>query len=122
MRYDSKHIHELEIIKGPVEQKDKVHLKKKKFLYRQALGEALYVMVSYQPCISVAISNLSQYANSPAEIHYIALKNVFRYLRRTKSIIIIIGGSRNWTPTISNMVNYQKCIVEVKNAAKSDHI
>jgi len=59
--------------------------KEMKFSYRQALGEALYAMVTCRPDISVAISKLSQYANNPAEIHYVALKNVFRYLRHTKT-------------------------------------
>ena len=86
MRYESKYIHDLETSKGPVEAEEKQALEHKmKFSYRQALGEALYAMVTCRPDISVAISKLSQYANSPAEIHYGALKNVFRYLRATKS-------------------------------------
>ena len=86
MRYESKHIHELETEKGPVDQLEKTMLEDKmKFSYRQALGEALYAMVTCRPDISVAISKLSQYANNPAEVHYVALKNVFRYLRSTKS-------------------------------------
>jgi len=86
MRYESKYVHELETTKGPEKEKEKLKLEETmKFSYRQALGEALYAMVTCRPDISVAISKLSQYANNPAKIHYTVLKNVFRYLRVTKS-------------------------------------
>ena len=42
-------------------------------------------MVTCRPDLSFATIKLSQYTQSPAECHYIALKNVFRYLMITKS-------------------------------------
>jgi len=66
-----------------------------KFKYRQALGEALYAVVTCRPDISIAITKLSQYANRPAEIHYVALKNVFRYLRVTKKDGLYFWRDRN---------------------------
>ena len=98
MRYESKYVHELETTKGPENEKEKLKLEETmKFSYRQALGEALYAMVTCRPDISVAISKLSQYANNPAKIHYTALKNVFRYLRVTKS-----DGIYYWRKQILN--------------------
>ena len=42
-------------------------------------------MVTCRPDISIAVTKLSQYSNSPAEIHYKAVKNIFRYLRATQN-------------------------------------
>ena len=53
------------------------------FIYRQALGEAMLTMITCRPDVSFAVIKLAQYANNPAKDHYIALKNIFRYLRQT---------------------------------------
>ena len=85
MRSESAYLREMEVSKGPVEEKEKKKLETKmKFNFRQALGEVLYAMVTCRPDISMAVTKLSQYANNPSEIHYNALKNIFRYLRMTK--------------------------------------
>jgi len=74
MRTESAYLRELEMTKGPVEDKEKKQLEiRMKFSYRQALGEVLYAMVTCRPDISMAVTKLSQYANSPSEIHYNAL-------------------------------------------------
>ena len=84
MRSDSKYITQLETSSGPDTQDEKDALQQSmNFSYRQALGEILYAMVTCRPDISFSVIKLSQYANNPAEIHYQALKNVFRYLRTT---------------------------------------
>ena len=53
------------------------------FNYRNALGEALFAMITCRPHITLPITKLSKFANNPAREHYQALKNVFRYLRET---------------------------------------
>jgi len=99
MRSDSKYLFELENTKGPMDDKEKVNLElKMKFNYRQALGEVLYAMVTCRPDISIAVTKLSQYSQNPAEIHYVALKNIFRYLRNTKD-----DGLVFWRKTKLNM-------------------
>ena len=85
MRSDSKYLGELENSVGPESDKERMELEiKMKFNYRQALGEILYAMVTCRPDISISVTKLSQYSQNPAEVHYVALKNVFRYLRNTK--------------------------------------
>ena len=84
MRSNTKYLEELENDVGPSSEQDRKELETNMgFKYRGALGEALYAMITCRPDISVPIMKLSQYANNPAEIHYVALKNVFRYLRST---------------------------------------
>ena len=86
MRNDTKYTAELETTKGPQEEKEKAELEKRMgFNYRQTIGELLYAMITCRPDIAVAVTKLSQYSNHPAEIHYKAVKNVFRFLRSTKS-------------------------------------
>ena len=86
MRNDTKYTTEIEISKGPENAKEQAELEQRMgFSYRQAIGELLYAMVTCRPDISIAVTKLSQYSNQPAEIHYKAVKNVFRFLRATKS-------------------------------------
>ena len=95
MRSDSKYVAEIEQAKGPEDTKEKLELEMKmKFNYRQALGEVLYAMVTCRPDISIAVTKLSQYSQRPAEIHYVALKNIFRYLRNTRNDGLIFWRSK----------------------------
>jgi len=105
MRSDSKYLFEIENTKGPTDEDEKVALElKMKFNYRQALGEVLYAMVTCRPDISIAVTKLSQYSQNPAEVHYVALKNMFRYLRNTKD-----DGLVFWRKTVfkMNLIKFQ---------------
>jgi len=62
------------------------------FNYRQALGELLYTMVSCRLDIPISVTKLSQYSQNPAEIHYVLVKNIFRYLRSTKMAVVFAGA------------------------------
>ena len=54
------------------------------FSYRQVLGEIIYAYVICRVDIGFAAVFLSRFSQAPALEHYLALKNVVRYLRRTK--------------------------------------
>ena len=115
MRDDSTYQKILDNAVGPTSEEEKFALHQEmNFSYRQALGEALFAMVTCRPDISFAIIKLAKFANSPAKEHYIALKNVFRYLRHT-----ITDGITYWrekpqihpflqkskTPTLFHQIN-----------------
>ena len=53
------------------------------FSYRQGIGELIYAMVTCRPDISFPLIKLSQYSANPAEMHFIALKQLYCYLRDT---------------------------------------
>jgi hypothetical protein len=55
------------------------------FGYRQGVGELIYAMVTCRPDISFSIIKLSQYSVSPGRVHFEALRNIYRYLYKTKS-------------------------------------
>ena len=65
--------------------------------YRKLLGELLFCMITCRPDISFPVIKLAKYANSPAEVHYQALKNILRYLRLT-----IDRGLYYWRITTSH--------------------
>ena len=84
MTVDNKKIIEMETTKEPNDPKEQASLEKEMgFAYIAALGELMYAMVTCWPDISFATTKLSQYALVPANCHFIAIKNVFRYLLAT---------------------------------------
>ena len=84
MRDDNAYQNILDTAIGPTEPSEKYELEKEmKFNYRQALGEALFAMVTCRPDISYTVIKLSTFTNNPAKEHYLALKQIFRYLRHT---------------------------------------
>ena len=64
------------------------------FSYRQAISEILFAAITCRPDILYLVINLSQYSNNPGEVHYVAVKRVFKYLRDTKD-----DGLHYWAPT-----------------------
>jgi hypothetical protein len=71
---------------GPLEgTKEHRDLEKKVgYSYRQILGEIIYAYVICRLDIGYAATFLSRFSQAPAEEHYKALKDVVKYLRRTK--------------------------------------
>jgi hypothetical protein len=63
------------------------------FNYRQAIGELIYAMVTCRPDISYPLIKLSQYSSNPAQLHYKAVIDIFRYLNAT-----IDDGLIYWRP------------------------
>ena len=85
MRNESKFQETLENAQTPQTEKDgKILEQEMGFSYRRAIGELIYAMVSCRPDISFPVIKLSQYSANPAKEHYIAVKEVYKYLRDTK--------------------------------------
>ena len=53
------------------------------FKYRVGIGESIYALITCCPDIIFHLVKLSQYSVQPAEIHYQAVKQLFKYLRAT---------------------------------------
>ena len=62
-----------------------------KISYASAIGSLMYVMLCTQPDIALAMSVASRYQMNPGEEHWIAIKNIFKYLRRIKNLFLIFG-------------------------------
>jgi deoxyuridine 5'-triphosphate nucleotidohydrolase len=84
MADDRKHIENIEKALAPANAKERIQLQlRMNFNYRQAIGELIYAMVTCRPDISFPLIKLSQYSQNPAEIHYKAVIQIFRYLHAT---------------------------------------
>ena len=60
--------------------------------YALAIGSIIYAMLCTHPNISYALSMMSRYHSNPGEHHQIVIKNIHKYLRRTKDAFLIYGG------------------------------
>ncbi|KAF7810656.1 transposon Pol polyprotein [Senna tora] len=63
-----------------------------KIPYTSAIGSILYAMIFTRPDISYALSITSRYQSNPGEAHWTAVKNILKYLRRTKDTFLVYGG------------------------------
>lgn len=53
----------------------------------------MYAMLCTRPDIALAVSITSRYQSNPGEEHWTAVKNILKYLRRTKDLFLIFGGA-----------------------------
>ena len=63
-----------------------------KIPYASAIGSIMYAMLCTRPDVSYALIMTSRFQPNPGECHWIAVKNILKYLRRTKDIFFIYGG------------------------------
>jgi hypothetical protein len=62
-----------------------------KIPYASAVGSIMYAMICTRFDVSYALSICSRYQADPGEKHWIAVKNILKYLRRTKDAFLIYG-------------------------------
>ncbi|KAK8652570.1 hypothetical protein V6N13_126600 [Hibiscus sabdariffa] len=60
--------------------------------YASAIGSIMYAMIYTRPDLSYALSMTSRYQANPGEGHWTAVKNILKYLRRTKDVFLVYGG------------------------------
>ena len=60
--------------------------------YASAIGSIMYAMICTRPDVSYALSMTSRYQSNPGEAHWTAVKNILKYLKRTKDSFLIYGG------------------------------
>ena len=52
----------------------------------------MYAMLCTRPDIAFTVSVMSRYQSNPNKKRWIAMKNIFKYLRRTKDLLLIFRG------------------------------
>ncbi|XP_031393460.1 secreted RxLR effector protein 161-like [Punica granatum] len=60
--------------------------------YASAIGSLMYAMLCTRPDIAYAVSMTSRYQSNPGLDHWTAVKNILKYLRRTKDMVLVYGG------------------------------
>jgi len=53
----------------------------------------MYAMTCTRPDVAFALSMVSRYQANPGKAHWTAVKNILKYLRRTKDWVLTLGGS-----------------------------
>ncbi|CAH1448519.1 unnamed protein product [Lactuca virosa] len=61
--------------------------------YASAVGSIMYAMTCTRSDVAFALSMVSRYQGNPGRAHWIAVKNILKYLRRTKEWFLVLGGS-----------------------------
>ena len=74
----------------PSSDEERKHMSK--VPYASAIGSIMYAMICTRPDVSYALSVASRYQNNPGESHWTLIKNILKYLRRTKDVFLIYGG------------------------------
>ena len=59
--------------------------------YVSAIGSIMYAMLCTRPDVSYALSVTSKYQSDSSIGHWVAVKNILKYLRRTKDVFLIKG-------------------------------
>jgi hypothetical protein len=60
--------------------------------YASAIGSIMYAMICTRPNVSYALSVASRYQADLGESHWTLVKNILKYLRRTKDEFLVYGG------------------------------
>ena len=61
--------------------------------YASAVGSLMYAMLCTRPNICYAIGIVSCYQSNPGLTHWIAVKHILKYLRRTRNCLLIYSGA-----------------------------
>ncbi|KAJ9541430.1 hypothetical protein OSB04_027936 [Centaurea solstitialis] len=69
--------------------------KMKSVPYASAIGSIMYAMLCTRPDVAYSVSVTSRYQQNPGEPYWVAVKNILKYLRRTKDMFLVFGGSED---------------------------
>ena len=62
--------------------------------YASVIGSIMYAMLCTRPDVCFAISLAGRYQSNPGVDHWTAVKNILKYLKRTKDMFLIYGGDK----------------------------
>ncbi|KAJ9553210.1 hypothetical protein OSB04_017255 [Centaurea solstitialis] len=69
--------------------------KMKSVPYASAIGSIMYAMLCTRPDVAYSVSVTSRYQQNPGEAHWVAVKNILKYMRQTKEMFLVFGGSKD---------------------------
>ena len=62
--------------------------------YASAIGSIMYAMLCTRPNVCLAISLARRYQSNPRVDHWTTVKNILKYLKRTKDMFLVYGGDK----------------------------
>jgi hypothetical protein len=81
----------LRVTQGPTTKKEKSGMSN--IPYASVIGSIMYAMLSTRPDVVLALSLMSHYQSNPGMSHWSAVKNILKFLRRTKDMVLVYGES-----------------------------
>ncbi|KAK6120832.1 hypothetical protein DH2020_045427 [Rehmannia glutinosa] len=60
--------------------------------YASAVGSLMYAMLCTRPDICYAVGVVSRYQSNPGEEHWVAVKHILKYLRRTRDYMLVYSS------------------------------
>ncbi|KAK1648037.1 hypothetical protein QYE76_065842 [Lolium multiflorum] len=70
-----------------------------KIPYASAVGSIMYAMLCTRPDIAHVVSLTSRYQSDPGMEHWTTVKNILKYLKRTKDMFLCYGGDQELVVT-----------------------
>ena len=64
--------------------------------YASAIGSITYAMMCTRPDVCLAISIAGRYQSNPGVEHQTSVKNILKYLKRTKEMFLVYGGEKEF--------------------------
>ena len=62
--------------------------------YASAICSIMYAMLCTRPNVCLAISLAGRYQSNPGVDHWTTVKNILKYLKRTKDMFLVYGGEK----------------------------
>ena len=62
--------------------------------YASAIGSIMYALLCTRPYVCLAISLAWRYQSNPGVDHWTKVKNILKYLKRTKDMFLVYGGDK----------------------------
>ena len=81
------HLLKEQSLKTPQEIENMRHI-----LYTSAVGSLMYVMLCTRPDICYAVGMVSRYQSNSGHANWTAIKNILKYLRRTRDYMLVYGA------------------------------
>ena len=62
--------------------------------HASAIGSIMYAMLCTRPDVCLAISLVGRYQSNLGVYHRTSVKNILKYLKRTKDMFLVYGGDK----------------------------
>ena len=62
--------------------------------YASAIGSIMYAMLCTRPVVCLALRLAGRYQTNPGVDHWTAVKNILKYMKRTKDMFLVYGGDK----------------------------